>query len=326
MHAWPAVALAAGLATCWAILPAAPGVAASAAFERDPSTEGPPPVIVGEETPPAPRAVLSGRYVQPPQPASPRPVPGSEPSVDSRIDLRVDLVDAETGITVSEALWRIGTEEGRKAPPAPNGSVLAVDIEPGVGQHRPIEATAPEGFVAWDVGAQTVRRCRYARSLRAIHPLRPEVTVVVDVRDFDGRFVHDARIGSLKVAKRWIDGARCDVVAVGRFRVRGAPFLRREPIEFTAWIEDRTPAYLEALRAQDRVEPIDFEISEEEPEIEFVEEEPTELLGTTRSATWRGVIPDEPWQALEVAVDLPPPEPIRAFTGRGGSFGISCGG
>jgi len=94
--------------------------------------------------------------------------------------------------------------------------------------------SAPSGYVAWDDADWDVGIGKWTRKLTAVYPLRREAEVTVAVLDHTGRPEPDAGIEYFAVAGRTVEAQHTEPAGTGRFRLRGVPFLRDEPLTVKA--------------------------------------------------------------------------------------------
>ena len=274
-------ALTAGLAVAWAGLATASGTSDAASIGPDeldldaPGVEAPEPIARAPARPGLVGRQATGAGATRPIDSAP-----SEEATRPALALRVEVVDAESGRPLPRAGWRTFSIEDVDAVPSFRPGE---DARAGV-----IVDRVPEGYVVWDALVVSESVSRYATSLRAVQPLRPETPVTVEVREWTGDLRWGASVGGGSVAGRYVPRPSFAEEACGLLRLRGVPFLRDEPLTLYVAVADDD--------------------------------------GAARSVEWRGMIPDDLHEAVHASVTLPPPEPTADFEGPANNGVICCGG
>ena len=140
--------------------------------------------------------------------------------LDHGLPATLHVVDAESGVGVEEVSARWG-----------DGAARAAFLRPGRLERIHVSiGTHPPGYVAWDEASWVEGIGLWTQALTAVYPLRREAEVSVTVCDHAGHLEVEAHLDRITVASREAMDPRATVLGPGRFRLRGVPFLRGEPL------------------------------------------------------------------------------------------------
>jgi hypothetical protein len=144
------------------------------------------------------------------------------------VPLAIEVVEAMHGRRLDVA-WELGPSAPEEERTGRGTSARTVSTSASQDLERTFQVEVPQGLAAWDEPRIHVTVARRARTLRHVHPLRPEAVVHLTARRADGSPAGDAavtaRVAGRGVAARWN-------VHRGAGAVAGVPFLCGERIAF----------------------------------------------------------------------------------------------
>ena len=156
------------------------------------------------------------------------------------LPLSIEFADAETGRRLDDVRWMLGRTAWTAGAGALGRMGAGRRTARRAGRARP--RGVPRGGLRRG-NAPRVRRLRpvgdgadlaLLDGVFAFHPLRPEVDLEIDVRNFDGTPARDARLSAVIVAGTSLGWTPSMRGAAGVLRVDGIPFLRGEEVSIAA--------------------------------------------------------------------------------------------